>query len=42
MHPPDQPATVTFSIMPDQMGLRTVRVGLDGGNTLTFRQMVYP
>ena len=42
MNPPDQPATVTFSIMPDQMGLRTVRVGLDGGNTLTFRQMVYP
>jgi len=38
----DQPASITFYITPDLIGTHTVRVGIDNGETLTFRQIVYP
>ncbi|PLS77907.1 MAG: hypothetical protein CYG59_21275 [Chloroflexi bacterium] len=38
----DQPTSITFNVMPERAGVRKVRVGLDGGATLNFRQIVYP
>ena len=37
-----EPASVVFDIMPDQDGLRTARVGLEGGEELSFTQFVFP
>lgn len=42
LNQPDQPASITFYITPDLVGAHTVRVGLDNGETLSFRQIVYP
>ncbi len=38
----DRPTNITFNVMPERAGVRNVRVGLDGGPTLNFRQIVYP
>lgn len=39
---PNQPAEVVFQLEHGTFGLKTGRVGLDGGPELEFRQLVYP
>ncbi len=39
---PGAGTTITFNMNPQQIGPRTVRVGLDNGQELSFRQFVYP
>ena len=36
------PATITFELQPDKVGLVEGRVGLDGGRSLRLRQFAYP
>ena len=38
----DRPTEVTFELEPDEMGTLAGRVGLDGGESQTFEQFVYP
>ncbi len=40
--PGDGPLRVTFQLRPQAAGSRSGRVGLEGGDTVTFRQFVYP
>ncbi|MGH7964579.1 MAG: hypothetical protein ACRERD_22680 [Candidatus Binatia bacterium] len=39
---PSQPAIVTFYLEPEQIGPLSGRVGLDRGQSLSFRQFIYP
>ncbi len=39
---PDEPATITFSLLHESSGPRQARVGLADRESLTFRQFIYP
>ncbi len=39
---PDIPTTFLFHITPQEMGLYSIRVGIDGGKELRFSQFTYP
>lgn len=39
---PGQPMEVMFNLRPERFGWRTGKVGLSGGPSLEFRQLVYP
>ncbi len=39
---PGEPATIKFDYMPIRFGVRTVTIGLDGGEGVNFNQVVYP
>lgn len=36
------PSSVTFHFEPDKYGRQPVRLGVDGGPTLSFQQFLYP
>ncbi|MCM8748094.1 hypothetical protein NET02_02945 [Thermomicrobiaceae bacterium CFH 74404] len=39
---PSKPASVTFDAQPDQFGLQTIRIQVQDGQPLRFRQLIYP
>ncbi len=39
---PNEPMTIMFDIEPETIGVRTLRLGLDGDQPLNLRQIVFP
>lgn len=42
-HPePPGPTRITFNVRPDEYWTQRARAGIDGGGSLSFRQLIYP